>query len=175
MVTSSWRARPTCYLVPCHFVISNCLTPSVWLVKWEGHRFDSLNVHTHERNMDWRHVLLPQYCIGYLSAVDIEWSFPISFQCRLYSTMLFQCHSGVGCYKSQSLQWCFSAGCNSKSFSSGVPVWDSFNYVYQWCSSVSCKYSLVSPGGIPVYTELTSGIPVAFQCTLDQPACAGSG
>ena len=46
---------------------------------------------------------------------------------------------------------------------------------YQWCSSVPCKYSLVSSGGIPVYTELTSGIPVAFQCTLDQPVYTGSG
>ena len=33
-----------------------------------------------------------------------------------------------------------------------------------------------SPSGIPVYTGSTSGIPVAFQCTLlDHPVYIGSG
>ena len=55
----------------------------------------------------------------------------------------------------QSLQWSSSVGCHSQSFSSGIPVWDSFTYVSQWCSSVPYKHSL--------------GRPVVSQCSLDQP------
>ena len=87
----------------------------------------------------------------------------------------FQCHFGLGCY-------CLSP-------SSGVSVQAAIVRVtlvvfqcgtvsttfLHWCSSVPFMHSPVSPGGKPVYTESTSGIPMAFQCTLDQPVHTGSG
>ena len=72
----------------------------------------------------------------------------------------------------QSLQWC--VGYNNQSFSSGIPVWGSFKYVFQCCSSVPSRYS----PGRPVVTQCTLGQSVAFQwhssvhwtsqCTLAQ-------
>ena len=66
----------------------------------------------------------------------------------------------------QSLQWYSSVGCNSQSLSR----------VEFYCGAVSTNFSMVfqctlqvfvgSPGGIPVYTESTSGIPVVFQRSL---------
>ena len=63
------------------------------------------------------------------------------------------------CRLSQSLQWCSSVGCESKSFSSGITVWAVSTKFLQWCSSVPCKYSL----GRPVVSQCTLGQPVAFQ------------
>ena len=116
-------------------------------------------------NMYWRHVLLPQYCTGYRSTVDIELSFPVPFQYRLFSILLFRCHVSMGCYSlspssgvsvqaamvrvspvafqcgtvsTKSFQWYSSVGYNRQRFSSNIPMWDSFHYV----------------------------LPVVFQCTL---------
>ena len=85
---------------------------------------------------------------------------PVVFQCRLQ--------------KLEFLQWHPSVGRIQLSFSSGIPVWGCFNYVFQWCSSVPCKYSL----GGPVVSQCTLGHAVAFQwhstvhwtsqCTLAQ-------
>ena len=49
------------------------------------------------------------------------------------------------------LKRCSDVGCNGQSFSSGISVWGSFNYV--------------SSSGVPlqVFVGSTSGIPVAFQ------------
>ena len=68
------------------------------------------------------------------------------------------------CGLSQSFQWCSSVGCKSKSISSGIPVWGSFNYfssattvypasirwVAQWYPSVHWVNQWHS-SGIPVY------------------------
>ena len=72
---------------------------------------------------------------------------PVVFQCRLQKLEFIQWHPSVGLFQ--------------LSFSSGVPVYHESN---------GCVAS-----GIPMYTGSTSGIPVAFQCTLDQPVYTGSG
>ena len=97
--------------------------------------------------------------------------------CHFKLAWMLLCLTICACVRGllQSLQWCSSVGCNGQFlhwrssvglfqlsfFSSGVPVYPA---VFAW-----------SPNGIPVYTGSTSGIPVAFQCTLDQPVYTGSG
>ena len=57
--------------------------------------------------------------------------------------------------KLELLQWLSSVGLFQISFASGVPVYPaSIRCVAQW---------------------YPSGIPLAFQCTLDQPVYTGSG
>ena len=63
--------------------------------------------------------------------------------------------SQCGAASTKFLQWCFSVGENCQSFSSVIPVWDSF----RWWSSVPCRCSL----GRPVVSHCTLGQPVAFQ------------
>ena len=65
---------------------------------------------------------------------------PVVFQCRLQNLEFFQLHPSVELFK--------------LSFSSGVPV---YLANIRWISS-----------GIPLYFGSTNGIPVAFQCSLDQ-------
>ena len=143
-------------------------------------------------DMDWRHVLLPQYCIGYLSTVDTELSFSVPFQHRLYSTKFFQCHSDVGCIiilspssgvsvlaamvrvspvafqcgtvSTKSFQWCSSVGYNRKRFSGDIPVWDSFYYVLPVVFQCTLQ---VFTGVTRWYPSVHWGnqcIPVVFQC-----------
>ena len=69
------------------------------------------------------------------------------------------------------IQCCSSVGCNnSRSFSSGIPVWGIFIFPVTFLQVVTGL-----PNGITVYTGSTGGIPMAFQCTLDQPVYTGSG
>ena len=59
----------------------------------------------------------------------------LSFQTGMNATLLNYVFLGV--YELlQSLQWHSSVGCHSQSFSSDIPVWGSFSYIFHWCSSV---------------------------------------
>ena len=98
------------------------------------------------------------YVLGRVWAVTVP---PVVFQCRLQ--------------KLEFLQWHTSVGPLQLSFSSGIPVWDCFNYVCPVVFQCTLQVFAGSPSGIPVYTGSTSGIPVAFQCTLDLPVYTGSG
>ena len=87
------------------------------------------------------------------------WPTILSFKTGMDATLLSYMSLGVRGLL-QSIHWCSSVGCNSQILFSGIPVWGSLNYVFQWCSSVPCKYSL----GRPVASQCTLGQPVAFQC-----------
>ena len=84
---------------------------------------------------------------------------PMVFQCRLQK-LVCPVASQCGTVSIKFLQWHSSVGLFQLNFSSGVPV-----------HPASIRGS---PSGIPVYTGSTSGILVAFQCTLDQPVYTGS-
>ena len=98
----------------------------------------------------------------------------LSFQIVMDATLLNYMCLDV-CVLLQSLQWCSSVGCNSQSFSSGIPVWYKFNKVFPVVFQCTLQVLSGSPSSIPVYTGPTSGIPVAFQCTLELLVYAGSG
>ena len=82
--------------------------------------------------------------------------------------------SQCGAVSIKFFQWCSSVGWMCQSFSSGIPVWDCFNYVFPVLFQCTLQAFSGSPSGIPVYTGLTSGIPGYFsvhwtsQCTLAQ-------
>ena len=82
-------------------------------------------------------------CVGRVWAVTVP---PVVFQCRLQ--------------KLEFLQWHPSVGRIQLSFSSDIPVWGCFNYVFPVVFQCTLQLFVGSPSGIPVYTGSTSGIPV---------------
>ena len=88
---------------------------------------------------------------------------PVASQCVCVCVYVCVCVGGVGVGGGGG--W---GGGVQLSFSSGIPVWGCFNYVFPVVFQCTLQVFAGSPSGIPVHTGATSGIPVAFQCTLTQ-------
>ena len=94
----------------------------------------------------------------------------LSFEIGMGATMLnYLCLDVCGLL--HSLQWCSSVGCNSQSFSSGIPVWGSCNFLsfkfFQWHSRVHWTSQCTLAQGKGCATQLNKKIMVC--CAFNNP------
>ena len=101
-------------------------------------------------------ILLYYRCLSVCGLLQSPSSVPVKAAKVSVSPVASQC----GAVSTTFAQWCSSVGENCQRFSSGIPMWGSFKYVFP----VVFKCTL----GQPVAFKWHSSVHWASQCTLSQ-------